>query len=211
MTKKLFQTAFLITVVFGLPLAFHPRLLLHPRVLFSMFLAVMLNMTGPSIALREAFSKTRSDGLSALAILVVGILGFMIPAVDFAYFITGFPWPLAYVGFGLALAGIGFRVWSIRVLGKFFTAKVEIQADHRVVREGPYRWIRHPSYLGAWIMYLGNALVMESAWGLLFAFFGFLFAYHYRTAVEERSLTRKLGSAYESYRRESWKMIPFVY
>ena len=52
-------------------------------------------------------------------------------------------------GVALALAGVALRVQAIRTLGKLFTFQVGIRPDHRIVRERPYRWIRHPAYAGS--------------------------------------------------------------
>jgi protein-S-isoprenylcysteine O-methyltransferase len=45
----------------------------------------------------------------------------------------------------LLTAGIVLRIWSIVHLGRFFTVDVAIQEGQRVVRDGPYRFVRHPS------------------------------------------------------------------
>jgi protein-S-isoprenylcysteine O-methyltransferase Ste14 len=62
--------------------------------------------------------------------------------------IPGSPPVLLACGLVALIAGIGLRWYSIRSLGRFFTMNVAVQAGHRVVRTGPYRWVRHPSYTG---------------------------------------------------------------
>lgn len=212
MIKKILQTLQLIALVFVVPLLPSPSLLCNPVIILGMAFALGLNMSGPGMQLKHTFSKTNHDGFSFLVILIVGILGFVIPVIDFAYFQDPKDWStLKTLGFFVAAAGLLFRIWSIRTLGKFFTAKVEIQRDHQVIKDGPYRVIRHPSYLGAWVMFLGVSLLFESTLGFLFNFVGFFIAYHYRTTIEEASLRKELGSPYEEYLKESWKMIPYVY
>lgn len=113
-------------------------------------------------------------------------------------------------GFALALVGVGFRFWSIVVLGRFFRGVVTIQSDHEVVRRGPYRVLRHPSYLGALVGVLGfgltggsvaAAVVMTAVVGLGLA---------YRIAVEERALRAGLGAAYEEYAATTGRLVPRV-
>ena len=52
------------------------------------------------------------------------------------------------LGLAIALAGAGFRDWSIVSLGRYFRREVTIESGQTIVRRGPYRWLRHPSYTG---------------------------------------------------------------
>lgn len=115
-----------------------------------------------------------------------------------------------WAGFAVALMGVALRFWSIVVLGRFFRGVVTIQADHEVVRRGPYRVVRHPSYLGALVGVFGfgltggsiaTAAVMTAVLGLGFA---------YRIAVEERALRAALGVAYEDYMATTGRLLPRV-
>jgi protein-S-isoprenylcysteine O-methyltransferase Ste14 len=53
---------------------------------------------------------------------------------------------------------VGLRAWSIAALGRFFQYHIEVQAEHRVVTDGPYRYVRHPSYTGMALVLAGIAL-----------------------------------------------------
>ena len=61
-------------------------------------------------------------------------------------------------GFGLFVCGIVLRWYSIGHLGRYFTVDVAIAKEHRVIDSGPYRFIRHPSYTGALVAFLGFGL-----------------------------------------------------
>ena len=75
-------------------------------------------------------------------------------------------WPV--LGCAVGLTGVVLRWWAIRTLGAHFTRNLQIAADHAVVVDGPYRYLRHPSYTGAILMFagvgigLGNALSLAS-------------------------------------------------
>ena len=65
---------------------------------------------------------------------------------------------------GLALFALGFMTmhWAEVVLDKQFSVKVAIQEDHRLITTGPYRFLRHPRYLGIILFSMGIALIFRS-------------------------------------------------
>ncbi|PSR33822.1 MAG: isoprenylcysteine carboxylmethyltransferase family protein [Sulfobacillus benefaciens] len=121
------------------------------------------------------------------------------------------PIGLRMTGIALVVLGIIFRQYSIRVLGRYFTPQVAIQDQHVLIRRGPYRWLRHPSYTGAWIAFIGVGLSSHGVLVLLMftviPFMGLL----YRIHVEEEALRQALGTAYDDYAKSTWRLIPFVY
>jgi len=79
-----------------------------------------------------------------------------------------------------------------------------------VVEKGAYRLIRHPSYTGILITFIGLGLAVQS-WGavlVLLLFFGISFGYRMR--VEERTLLSGLGRDYASYMKRTKRLIPFL-
>lgn len=121
------------------------------------------------------------------------------------------PIALRMAGIALLVMGIIFRQYSIRVLGRFFTPQVVIQDQHALVRRGPYRWIRHPSYTGAWMAFIGVGLSSHGVLSLLVFAIIPLMGLLYRIRVEEDALRRALGTTYEDYAKSTWRLIPFVY
>jgi protein-S-isoprenylcysteine O-methyltransferase Ste14 len=115
-----------------------------------------------------------------------------------------------WLGVFLFVAGGALRLWPIFVLGRRFSALVAIQEGHALVTTGPYRWIRHPSYLGALVNAAGWILVFRSALGLLVVAFvvALLLA---RIRTEEAMLASEFGAEYEAYRRRTWRLLPGLY
>lgn len=119
--------------------------------------------------------------------------------------------PVGVVLLVAAWAGIALRLWAIIALGRYFRGTVHIQHDHQVVRSGPYRWVRHPSYSGmllasaALAVWLGNPLSWLAAIGCI------LLAIMYRIRVEERVLSEALGERYLSYAAATSRLIPGVW
>ena len=121
------------------------------------------------------------------------------------------PMTRAIVVTGLLVIGLGLRAWSIVALGKFFTVQVAVLADHHVVRAGPYRWLRHPSYAGALIAFVGLGVLTNSPLSLCIILLGIGAGFVYRIRVEERALRDRLGADYAEYARVTRRLIPFIY
>ncbi len=95
---------------------------------------------------------------------------------------------LFWLGIALVYAGLAFRFYAIKVLGRYFTTSVAVVADQQVVEDGPYRLIRHPSYTGLLIMFLGFGLSSTNWLSLLVLMACALLGLSYRIHVEERVL-----------------------
>jgi protein-S-isoprenylcysteine O-methyltransferase Ste14 len=88
---------------------------------------------------------------------------------------------------------------------------VEVQSDHRLIRSGPYRFVRHPGYTGFVLMTLGVVLGYSSVIGLAGIVLLLLPGLAYRMNVEERLLAEHFGDEYIDYVRRSKKLIPGVW
>jgi len=108
------------------------------------------------------------------------------------------------------LAGLAFRWVSILTLGRFFTVNVAAHADHQLVDFGPYRLIRHPSYTGLLIAFVGLAIYFGTWPGLAIMMVPITLALLYRIRVEEAALGERLGVQYEAYRARTKRLIPGV-
>ena len=69
--------------------------------------------------------------------------------------------PLHYVGAVLIACGLAIRWAAIRTLGRFFTVNVTLRPGHRVVKEGLYRYMRHPSYTGGLLGFVGLSMALR--------------------------------------------------
>jgi protein-S-isoprenylcysteine O-methyltransferase len=110
--------------------------------------------------------------------------------------------------FGLGLA---LRWYSIAYLGRFFTVNVAIHSGHEVIDTGPYRFIRHPSYAGALLAFLGLALCLANWWSLALIMVPVLWAFARRMSVEESALANALGAPYIQYMSRTKRLAPFIY
>jgi protein-S-isoprenylcysteine O-methyltransferase len=102
-----------------------------------------------SLRRRATGSRAREDrGFLSKAWLVFLLSNFVAVACLLFRFATFGSAETSSVGLALLMVGLLLRWWSIACLGRLFTVDVAIAADHQVIDSGPYRILRHPSYLG---------------------------------------------------------------
>ena len=142
--------------------------------------------------------------MCAYALAVLAITTHVLPGV-------ALPAAAAWAGVGIGVLGYAVRVWSMRVLGRFYTRTLVTTADQRVVREGPYRLVRHPGYLGSILVWTGAAASSGNLLSIVAVTALLAVAYAHRIRTEERMLVDTLGEAYVEYRRHSWRLVPFVF
>jgi len=115
------------------------------------------------------------------------------------------------LGVALFAAGLVLRWYAIVYLGRFFTVDVAIAADHHVVDSGPYRALRHPSYTGALLAFVGYGICLGNWVSLVAVTLPITWAFMRRIEVEEAALNRALGESYAAYSRRTRRLLPWVY
>jgi protein-S-isoprenylcysteine O-methyltransferase Ste14 len=123
------------------------------------------------------------------------------------------PWYDAIVRpFGLALMGVGIAVvsWAYAAMGGYWSGAISASADHRVVTEGPFAFVRHPVYAGFLLGVAGGALGLADPIAALAALASMPLM-RGRALAEERFLEERLGGAYREYRRRVRMFVPGLY
>jgi protein-S-isoprenylcysteine O-methyltransferase Ste14 len=118
---------------------------------------------------------------------------------------------VGWAGLALLVAGVAVRWRAIHTLGKFFTGTVLIREDHRLLRSGMYRHVRHPAYTGTLIAHLGLGLSFANWYSLALSVAPYVAAASYRIRVEERALREAFGAEYDAYARATKRLIPKVF
>jgi len=211
--SKLHSTALFLFIFYGLPLSAKPALLLTWPVLVLAAFCTVLFVTQPALSIQESKEHQRTDSRTIWLIIGVSGAGQILSLVDWAYR-QGAPDVLdtwAMTGLALLTFGTAFRLWAIRTLRNNFSATVRIKQGQQLVTNGPYRWLRHPSYTGAWLAMLGAALLMHSYLGLVIMGPGMLLVYMRRIAVEERTLEQAFGTAYTAMKQNTQRLVPGVW
>ncbi len=169
-------------------------------VMIAVNAVVMFRISPETIARRaEAEGQKGWDRVVGGLWAVAGLAGLIVAGLDARF---GWTAPLS-VGVHLAGAAgytLGFALFSWAMASNaYFATVVRVQADqgHRVCTTGPYRFVRHPGYVGAILQSLISPLLLGSLWaflpGVLAA--GLMVV---RTALEDRTLRAELPG-YQDY------------
>jgi protein-S-isoprenylcysteine O-methyltransferase Ste14 len=113
------------------------------------------------------------------------------------------------VGIGLAFtaAGLCFAVWARMHLGRYWSGRITLKVNHRVIQTGPYAWVRHPIYSGLILALFGTAITL----GTISAFAGFalmVISFLRKLKIEETWLRSQFGAEYEEYQNRVKALIP---
>ena len=100
-------------------------------------------------------------------------------------------------------------VWARQHLGRNWSSEVRIAVNHQLIRTGPYRRLRHPTYAGMLGMFLGTAIVSGEFHSLV-ALLMMSLLYWRKIRLEEQILRKSFGANYDAYRRDTWALIPFA-
>ena len=185
----------------------HPALIALAITLFALSGAALFSGGNLSPGIRE----DRGNRWVIVAFGIIGLLAGYLPAyTDRKEFWILDGETVRWIGIVLFAAGGALRLWPVFVLGRRFSGLVAIQPGHTLVTGGPYRIIRHPSYLGLLVNSLGWALAFRSGVGVLLTALLIppLLA---RIGAEERLLRTHFGGEYDVYCSRTSRLIPGFY
>lgn len=150
---------------------------------------------------------------TAVAVGYAYALTLGVSATEFVLRGQGFP-DTGYVAAGAAVygAGVALRYWAFHVLRHQWHVDVsDISGERHLVREGPYRIMRHPLYFGACLEIVGLPVFLGAWGGMLFGTLVFIPFEVARAYYEERFLGELFGAAYRRYMDEVWGFFPLPF
>jgi protein-S-isoprenylcysteine O-methyltransferase Ste14 len=139
------------------------------------------------------------------------VICYVVCGLDVRFAWAPLSWAWAVPG-ALLLTGGMIPVAAAMAVNRNLEQTVRIQADrgHEVVTHGPYRYVRHPMYLGLLPSFAGLPLLLGSAWGLVPAG-ACMLTILVRTALEDRMLLRSLPAYAEYARRTRYRLFPGIW
>jgi len=163
---------------------------------------------------RSAPSDKKNEDKSSLATIWITIL-MVIPLSVFiaTYFRARIFRNENYEYLGLIVIGIGIliRFFAVNSLGKFFTVDVTIRQEHQLKKDGFYKIVRHPSYSGSILSFVGFGISLNNWISLFVVTIAVFTAFMKRIRIEENVLQNQFGEEYTRYAKKTYRLIPWVY
>lgn len=118
---------------------------------------------------------------------------------------------IPYMGLAMMWTGIILRIWVVRQLGRLFTVDVTIREGHQLKTDGPYKYLRHPSYSASFLTFVGLGFTLNNWISLIVVAIPVFLGFRMRINVEEKVLEGEFGQEYREYKARTNAMIPLVY
>ena len=162
--------------------------------------------------LKRGQPKNQNEDRGSILLIIFGMYVLIAIAIVFSMNRLGLlPLWMRYLGFALMIMGMVVRFSAIYQLGRFFSPVVGVVSDQEIIQSGWYRLIRHPSYTGGWITFIGIGLGLRTWWGTLLCGVGLLLIYGYRIRIEERAMINHFGDRYINYKQSTKRMFPGIW
>eukprot|EP01083_Nonionella_stella_P086385 240006_1 len=110
----------------------------------------------------------------------------------------------------LAISGFLLRVWSKRVLRKYYTYRIILYKDHEVIDDGPYSMIRHPGMCGMLMNWMGICCWANHWWGWALYVLLLRDTYHH-TLSEEKEFKKHLQQYTQYMTQVPSRFVPFIF
>lgn len=116
---------------------------------------------------------------------------------------------LFVAGWVCGLLSFYVRRQAIGALGRFWSLHVEIRNHHQLIKTGPFRWMRHPTYFSMILELLSGCLILNARYALVATAVFFLPTLWWRLRLEETALIEKFGDDYRAYQQSTPAIIPY--
>jgi protein-S-isoprenylcysteine O-methyltransferase Ste14 len=129
--------------------------------------------------------------------------------VEFIYYNRNLNIIISSLGVGVFFLVLIVKQWAIYSLGGYWSRHIEIRQNQQLVIRGPYKFVRHPSYLMNILELLAIPLVANAWYTEIIAILAAVITYTPRIIIEEQSLLQSIGNSYQSYLNNVPCIIPF--
>jgi protein-S-isoprenylcysteine O-methyltransferase Ste14 len=160
---------------------------------------------------RGRFQENKSFYWLSFAILLTIGLTLLLNRNDVGRYVEApFYQVIQMIALGFYTVGLLLRYTSSMILGKHFTRHVRVDKNMILASTGPYRYLRHPLYVGLWLITLAFPLYVGNWISFLFGLVVLTSLLLVRMRFEERALTT-LHPEYQSWKKKRYRLIPFIF
>ncbi len=135
----------------------------------------------------------------SLVLFVLGVKWF-----DYSHYV---PSIVRWFGLVLMVGCYPLSMWIYKTLGEYFSQKLELREEHRLIDFGPYQYVRHPMYVTLFVCAIATCLISADL-GVLITTLAVAAVMLLRIRREERMLVHRFGVAYEAYQATTGALIP---
>jgi protein-S-isoprenylcysteine O-methyltransferase Ste14 len=149
--------------------------------------------------------------LAPIVVLGGGLIPLVVGLDELLNWSPAFSILIKIIALAIILTGYIWGSYAL-ILNRFFSGMVRIQSDrgHKVITNGPYRWMRHPGYTGAILKYLATPLFLDSGWAFIPAVF-LVIVLVIRTSLEDKVLQAELEGYSEYADKVRYRLFPGVW
>jgi len=164
-------------------------------------------------ALKTRRTERRESFGSRYGILALEIAGFALLFMDetdigvLGQRVIPRTYTLAMTGVILTWAGIALALWARWHLGQYWSARITIKEDHKLIRTGPYGRLRHPIYSGLDLAAIGSALAIDR-WRCVLGVCLIMLGYWIKARREEGMLAAQFGADFQEHCQHTGFLLP---
>ena len=153
-----------------------------------------------SLASRARFILLEIAGYGLLFtdLAAIGVLGHLVLPRTYA---------VAAIGVALTWIGIAIALWARWHLGQYWSARITLKEDHKLIRTGPYAHLRHPIYSGLILAGIGGALAIDK-WRCVAGIAFIVLGYWMKAKKEETLLATQFGETFQEHCRHAGFLVP---
>lgn len=213
MLKKFIQGLIVSSLILYVPIIWNPAMLRAPHLWIMVLIGVLASLFQPEYNPFKRSPNTEDRGTANQIIWSIYFtqLSVLIEAAYFRY-PESISWSmLTTFSLILMVSGLAIRTWAVFTLGRYFTWHISTQENQTIIKTGPYAFVRHPGYFGAFLTYASTALFLNAWFSFILSVIILLFAFLRRIQHEEKELKLKLGNQYNSYYNSVKRFIPGIW
>jgi protein-S-isoprenylcysteine O-methyltransferase Ste14 len=169
------------------------------------------------VSFLSKIKKSFREDWTSLPFVLITSIGFVVAVIDFIFLQNLKFQFFGLVGLALVMIGGYLRMKARLQLRKkagfenlVSTSRLQIVEGQQLVKDGLYKHVRHPLYLGETLRNFGIASIFSSGYGILLIMIGTTLLL-FRIKIEEEMLVKAFGSDYEDYKRRTKRLIPYIY